>query len=83
VDANVLMQVPPGALDRLGQRLAGHPAVHGVIATTGTVNLLAAVWLRDLDHLYQFITVDLGSAGVASIETILIGESVKRPTASW
>ena len=47
------------------------------------MNLLAAVWLRDLDHLYRFITVDLGSAGATSIETILIGESVKRPAASW
>jgi DNA-binding Lrp family transcriptional regulator len=82
VDANVLVQVPPGDLDRLGRRLAGHPAAHGVLATTGTVNLMAAVWLRDLDHLYQFITADLGSAGVASIETVLIGENVKRP-ASW
>jgi DNA-binding Lrp family transcriptional regulator len=83
VDASVLMRVPPGALDQLGRLLAGHPAVHGVLATTGTVNLLAAVWLPDLDHLYRFITVDLGSAGVTSIETILIGESAKRPATSW
>lgn len=66
-----------------GGQLASHPAMHGVIVTTRTVNLLAAVWLKDLDHLYRFITVDLGSAGVASIETILIGENVKRPVASW
>jgi DNA-binding Lrp family transcriptional regulator len=82
VDANLRMQVPPARLDETGRALAQHPAVHGALATTGAANLHAAVWLRDLDHLYQFITLDLAGLGVASVDTTLIGETMKRP-ADW
>jgi hypothetical protein len=33
--------------------------MHGVLATTGTANLNVAVWLRDLDEVYEFITGNL------------------------
>ncbi|GAA3845742.1 Lrp/AsnC family transcriptional regulator [Amycolatopsis tucumanensis] len=79
IDANLLMRVPPDLLDRAGRALARHPAVHGAMATTGASNLHAAVWLRDLEHLYAFITQDLAALGVTEVETVLIGASVKRP----
>ncbi|MFF4596410.1 AsnC family transcriptional regulator [Amycolatopsis sp. NPDC001319] len=79
IDANITMQVPPANLDHAGRTLAHHPAVHGALATTGRGNLHAAVWLRDLDHLYRFVTEDLAQLGVERVETFLVGEAVKRP----
>lgn len=79
IDANVLMQVPPDRLDSAGHALAAHPAVHGAFATTGTANLLAAVWVRDLAHLYRFVSEDLAGLGIAHAETVVVGQAVKRP----
>jgi DNA-binding Lrp family transcriptional regulator len=83
VDADLRMQVAPGRLDETGRALARHPAVHGTMATTGPANLMVAVWLRNLDHLYQFITRDLAQLGVTNVDTMLIGRSVKRPAGTW
>jgi DNA-binding Lrp family transcriptional regulator len=83
VDADLRMQVAPGRLDETGRALAAHPAVHGAMATTGPANLFVAVWLRSLDHLYQFITRDLARLGVGNVDTLLIGRSVKRPAGTW
>ncbi|MGV9246393.1 AsnC family transcriptional regulator [Streptomyces sp. NPDC003710] len=79
VDANVMMRVAPDRLDSVGRALAAHPAVHGAFATTGTSNLQVAVWLRDLEDLYRFVTRDLGGLGVDGTETVLVGHAVKRP----
>ena len=79
VDAAVSMKVPPAALDAAGRALAAHPAVHGALATTGVRNLYAALWLSDLEHLYEFITGTLAELNVDSVDTVLIGHAVKRP----
>ena len=79
VDANLRMRVPPARLDATGRMLAAHPAVHGALATTGAANLYLAVWLRDLDHLYRFITEDLAALDVDDVDTVLVGRAVKRP----
>jgi DNA-binding Lrp family transcriptional regulator len=79
VDAAVSMKVPPASLDAAGRALAAHPAVHGALATTGASNLYAALWLKDLEHLYQFITRTLAELNVDSVDTMLIGQAVKRP----
>ncbi|MET8952980.1 AsnC family transcriptional regulator [Streptomyces sp. NPDC004393] len=86
IDANVMMRVAPDRLDGVGRALAAHPAVHGAFATTGASNLQVAVWLRDLEDLYRFITRDLGALGVDGTETVLVGQAVKRPgraPAAW
>jgi DNA-binding Lrp family transcriptional regulator len=83
VDADLRMQVAPARLDETGRALARHPAVHGALVTTGPANLTVAVWLRSLDHLYQFITRDLARLGVSNVDTLLIGRSVKRPAGTW
>ena len=79
VDAAVSMKVPPAALDAAGRALAAHPAVHGALATTGAPNLYAALWLKDLEHLYEFITGTLAGLNVDSVDTMLVGHAVKRP----
>jgi DNA-binding Lrp family transcriptional regulator len=71
------MQVPPGRLDDVGRRLAAHPAVHGAMATPGPANLAVAVWLRDMEHLYQFITHDIAKLDVDNVDTLLVGHAVK------
>jgi DNA-binding Lrp family transcriptional regulator len=79
VDANLILTVPPGRLDPVARALARHPAVHGVLATTGAANLSIAVWLPGLDELYEFITRDLAALDVTTAETVLVGQAVKRP----
>lgn len=79
VGARLILTVPPGALDAAARTLAGHPAVHGVLATTGIANLHVTVWLRDLDALYEFITAGLADLGVSAAETVLVGRVIKRP----
>ncbi|MGV9275565.1 winged helix-turn-helix transcriptional regulator [Streptomyces griseosporeus] len=79
IDANVLLRVAPDRLDDAGRALAAHPAVHGAFATTGTANLQAAVWMRDLADLYRFLSRDLAGLGVEAAETVIIGQAVKRP----
>jgi len=44
---------------------------------------MIAVWLRNLEHLYQFITGDLAHLGVSNVDTVLIGRTVKRPAGAW
>ncbi|WP_018653956.1 Lrp/AsnC family transcriptional regulator [Actinomadura flavalba] len=79
IDANVRLQVPPGALDGVGRALAAHPSVHGALATTGATNLHLAVWLPDLPDLYRFLTEDIGRHGVPAADVLLVGRAVKRP----
>jgi DNA-binding Lrp family transcriptional regulator len=79
VDANLWLQVTPARLDEVGRTLATHPAVHGAVAVTGPANLQIAVWVHDLEHLYQFITRDLGALDVGPVDTMLVGRANKRP----
>ncbi|MFH8345473.1 AsnC family transcriptional regulator [Streptomyces sp. NPDC018045] len=79
IDANVMMRVPPDHLDAVGRTLARHPAVHGAFATSGAANLHAAVWVRDLAALYRLISADLTGLGIAGVETVIVGQAVKRP----
>ncbi|MGY0236341.1 Lrp/AsnC family transcriptional regulator [Longispora urticae] len=78
VDATLWMTVPPDRLDEVGTALAGHPHVHGVLATTGVTNLLATVFTPDLPALYAFVTRVLGPLGVPAAETTVVGRAVKR-----
>ncbi|POX43840.1 Lrp/AsnC family transcriptional regulator, partial [Streptomyces sp. Ru72] len=79
IDANIMVRVAPDRLDEVGRTLARHPAVHGAFATTGASNLHLAIWVRDLEHLYRFITRDVGGPGVDGAETVIVGHAVKRP----
>jgi len=58
---------------------SGVPATTVRLATTGIANLHVAVWLPDLDALYEFLTADLAGLDVSAAETILIGRVIKRP----
>lgn len=77
VNAILALRVEPGRLDRAGRRLAAHPAVHSAFATTGEANLRLTVRVPDLPRLHELITRDLGDVGIASMDTVLVGRSVK------
>jgi DNA-binding Lrp family transcriptional regulator len=79
VDANMWLRLPPDKLDAAGHVLAKHPAVHGALAVTGASGLYIAVWLRDTEALYRFLTRDLADLSITSAETVLVGRAVKRP----
>jgi DNA-binding Lrp family transcriptional regulator len=69
----------PGALDRVGRRLAGHPESAFVAATSGRTNLMAAVLCRDTDGLYSYLTDRVGALdGVRDVEVIPAMRVVKQ-----
>ncbi|MFE9423542.1 Lrp/AsnC family transcriptional regulator [Kitasatospora sp. NPDC006697] len=78
VDANLWLSVPPGRLAAAGAALAAHPQVHGVLATSGPHNLMAAVFCPDYPALYRFSTEVLGPLGADRVETAVVGRAVKR-----
>ncbi|MFB7476406.1 Lrp/AsnC family transcriptional regulator [Kitasatospora sp. NPDC056184] len=78
VDANLWLDVPPGRLAAVGAALARHPQVHGVLATSGPANLMAAVFCPDHGGLYRFVTDTLGPLGVGRAETTIVARAVKR-----
>ncbi|MFB6893149.1 Lrp/AsnC family transcriptional regulator [Kitasatospora sp. NPDC056327] len=78
VDARLWLDVPPGRLAAVGAALARHPRVHGVFATSGPANLMAAVYCPDHGGLYRFVTGTLGPLGVDRAETAIVGRTVKR-----
>ncbi|WP_035862248.1 Lrp/AsnC family transcriptional regulator [Kitasatospora cheerisanensis] len=78
VDANLWLEVPPGRLAAAGEALARHPQVHGVLATGGPTNLMAAVFCPDHAALYRFHTEVLGPLGVRRAETAVVARAVKR-----
>ncbi|MER8182808.1 Lrp/AsnC family transcriptional regulator [Kitasatospora sp. NPDC094015] len=78
VDANLWLAVPPGRLAAVGEALARHPQVHGVLATSGPANLMAAVFCTDHAGLYRFTTETLGPLGVDRAEIAIVARAVKR-----
>ncbi|MFF4338391.1 Lrp/AsnC family transcriptional regulator [Kitasatospora sp. NPDC001540] len=78
VDANLWLDVEPGRLAATGEALARHPQVHGVLATSGPSNLMAAVFCPDHAALYRFQTEVLGPLGVRRVETAIVARAVKR-----
>ncbi|GAA1972365.1 Lrp/AsnC family transcriptional regulator [Kitasatospora viridis] len=78
VDANLWLSVPPGRLAEAGEALAAHPQTHGVAATSGPHNLMAAVFCPDYESLYRFTTEVLGPLGADRVEAAIVGRAVKR-----
>jgi hypothetical protein len=37
-----------------------------------------AVWLRDIEHLYRFVTDDPADLDVGNVDVVLVGHAVKR-----
>ncbi|MBN9620364.1 MAG: Lrp/AsnC ligand binding domain-containing protein, partial [Actinobacteria bacterium] len=63
------LRVNPAHLQAAGEALARSSQVAYAAAVTGAYNLSAAVYSRDLDALYRFVTTEVGSLpGVQGLE---------------
>lgn len=78
IEATVMLRVSPDRLDPVGRALAGHPAVHGAVATSGAYNLYASIWLPDLAALYEFVSQDLADLGIIHAECTIACRTGKR-----
>ncbi|MEU2348840.1 AsnC family transcriptional regulator [Modestobacter sp. NPDC049651] len=78
VNALLWLQVAPGDLARVGDALARAPETAYTGVLTGPANLLVAVIARDNAHLYRFITEQVGSLPVRSLETSPVLRRVKQ-----
>jgi Lrp/AsnC family transcriptional regulator for asnA, asnC and gidA len=76
--AIVGINVEPGKTDQVGCALSNFPEVSYQVMTLGSVDLIAEVFCRDLEHLTKFVTVDLQNIpGVRSTETLTIAKVYK------
>jgi hypothetical protein len=67
----------------IGPSAASRAVLSSGQETTGAGNLYAAVWLRDLEHFYEFLTKDLAALNVDNVDTILVGRDFKRTSPGW
>jgi DNA-binding Lrp family transcriptional regulator len=77
VEALLWLGVAPGELEQVGEALARAPESAYTAALTGPSNLLVVVAARDRAHLYRFITEEVGSLPVRSMETSPVLRRVK------
>ncbi|MEV8093346.1 Lrp/AsnC ligand binding domain-containing protein [Kitasatospora sp. NPDC085879] len=70
--------MPPGRLAEVGEALAGHPQIHGVLATSGRADLMATDFCEDHSGLDRFTTDVLGPLGITRAETAIVARAVKR-----
>lgn len=77
--ASLWLTVRPADLDTAGTALAAYGEVAFAAAISGRHNLTAAVYCRDLDALYAFVTTKVGALpGVQSMEILPVHRHVKQ-----
>ena len=77
--ARVYLRVAPARLRHVGQQLAEHAETAFVGAVTGSVNIVASLVCRDLDHLYTYVTDTLGRmSAIQSVETTVVTADIKQ-----
>ncbi|GAB6903172.1 Lrp/AsnC family transcriptional regulator [Kineosporia succinea] len=74
--ATIWLTVAPADLDRVGLELAEHKEIAYVAAISGSRNLMASAITRDPEHLYRYVTHDLG--GIPGIQQIEISPILRR-----
>ncbi len=78
VTADVWLEIEPGRLQEVAQRMAGREEVSYVAYSTGDRDLSIQVYARDNDELYRFVTEVVGQqAGVRKTSTILVPRVLK------
>ncbi|WP_243793934.1 Lrp/AsnC family transcriptional regulator [Saccharopolyspora gloriosae] len=77
--ATLLLRAAPADLERAGERLARHAETAYVGATSGEHNLVAIVVCRDAEHLYRYLTSQVGSVpGISGHQVSIRGRRVKQ-----
>ena len=78
VRAMIGIKTKPGMVDAVAEKLASYANVHYALLTTGTYDLVAWVFFRDTEELYNFIRNRLGAIeGLAGYESMLTLKVVK------
>ena len=78
VFADVFIDVEPGMVKEVAQKLSGYEYVSYVACTTGDTDISIQVFARDNNELYQFVTEVLGRIpGVRKTRTSLITVIIK------
>ncbi len=78
VFADVFIDVEPGMVKEIAQKLTTYEAVSYVACTTGDTDISLQVFARDNNELYQFVTEVLGRIqGVRKTRTSLITAIIK------
>lgn len=79
VEALMSAAVAPSDLETVGRTVGSHPEVPFAAATTGAASLLAVVVCKDIEGLYEYVTVRLGAIKeVAQLEIMPALRTVKR-----
>jgi len=78
VNALLWLGVPPAEIAHVGEFLARRPETAYTAVVTGPANLLVAVTCRDTASLYRFLTEQVGSLPVQSLETATVLRRVKQ-----
>ena len=78
IRAMIGIKTKPGMVDAVAEKLASYANVHYALLTTGTYDLVAWVFFRDTEELYNFIRNRLGAIeGLAGYESMLTLKVVK------
>ncbi len=78
IRAMIGIKTKPGMVDAVAEKLASYANVHYAMLTTGTYDLVAWVFFRDTEELYNFIRNRLGAIeGLAGYESMLTLKVVK------
>jgi DNA-binding Lrp family transcriptional regulator len=78
VNALLWLGVAPAAIASVGEALARAPETAYTAVLTGPANLVVAVVCRDTAHLYRFLTEQVGSLPVHTLETSTVLRRIKQ-----
>lgn len=79
LSAHVRLTVAPSHLQSVGESLRSHPAVRFCGATSGTASMTLSVSFPDSEHLYRFVSDDIGRLeGVAQAQVMPMARILKR-----
>lgn len=77
--ANLWLIVEPAHLAEAGRQISEHAEVPFTAAVTGSTNLLASVYCRDIDELYKYVTVKLAAVpGIRQVEVSPVLRRIKQ-----
>jgi Lrp/AsnC family transcriptional regulator for asnA, asnC and gidA len=72
------VSVDADKIERVAQTISDLPEVSYLVMTLGSFDLTVEVFCRDLNHLTDFVTQQIGQiSGVRSTETLMIARSYK------
>ena len=76
--AIIAINVEPGMIDEVGNKIRNFPEVSYQVMVLGTYDLIVEVFCRDMSHLTKFIAKDLQTIpGILSTQTLMVAKMFK------